>query len=78
MKTNKYPKLKLAALQASEKSGLPFLTKEGNFTPEFKTFWQIFEEAICEWDSERRRRWTQTILSLLSLTASIIALCRQI
>lgn len=77
MERKGYPTLKWAALQASEKSGLPFLTEEGNFTPEFKAFWQIFEEDIRKWENELRHeymRWIPTIVSLMALIISIIVL----
>lgn len=74
MKTKGYPTLKWSALQAGKRCGLPFLDEDGNFTSEFKVFWQIFEEDIHKWDSERRMLWTQTNLSLIALIISIIAL----
>ncbi len=74
MNTKGYPTLKWNAIQAGKKCGLLFVTEDGDFTPEFEVFWQIFEEDIHKWDSERCMRWAQTILSLTALSISIAAL----
>ena len=74
MKISKYAHLKWVAIETGKAYGLPFVTEEGNFTPEFKAFWEIFEEEIHKWDSERCRRWVQTILSLAALVISLCTL----
>ncbi len=73
-----HPTLKWAALQAGEKSGLPFLTEEGNFTPEFSAFWQMFEYDICKFEQETRRRFLSLFISGVSLVVALISLLANI
>lgn len=80
MKKNKekeYPTLKWSALQAGDKSGLPFFTEDGNLTPEFKIFWQMFKEELYEWEKHLHQKYIQrgqTILLLMALFMVFIEL----